>query len=309
MSDGGIGLLVLAIALVIALAGVAQLLSAQSERNALASRSAISQGESRLEQLQGRLDARLRHSRFGSRLALRLTAAGVELGLLGFVLAAGGAALLGFVIARLVLPAWLALVVAAGCVRASWGWVARKQRQRNERFISQLPELARVLSNAASAGLAIRTALDMAAGELDEPAGTEMRFVAEELRIGQSIDGALENLGRRMPSRELGVLVTTIVIQHRTGGSLVTALRDMSDTLEARKDLRREVRTLMSGAVFTSYLVAAMGVGTVVLLNAITPGALHKMTSSFAGQVAFVVAASLYALGFFLIRRTTSIDT
>ena len=52
-----------------------------------------------------------------------------------------------------------------------------------------------------------------------------------------------------------------------------------------------------------------MGIGTVFLLNLIHPGALDEMTSKPLGQVALAVAASLYALGFALIRRTTRIET
>jgi tight adherence protein B len=175
--------------------------------------------------------------------------------------------------------------------------------------VAQLPELARVLSNAASAGLAIRSAVEMAALELDDPAGSELRRVSEELRVGQPIDLALANLEERMPSREVGVLVGTLVIQHRAGGSLVTSLREMSHTLDARQELRREVRTIMAGAVFTSYVVIVMGLGSLLMLNSINPGILDKMTSRPVGQAALGLAAALYSVGFLLIRRTTRIET
>ena len=37
------------------------------------------------------------------------------------------------------------------------------------------------------------------------------------------------------------------------------ALSELAATLDARKDLRREVTTLLSGVVFTSYVVAGVG--------------------------------------------------
>ena len=66
--------------------------------------------------------------------------------------------------------------------------------------------------------------------------------------------------------------MTTLIIQQRAGGDTVRALSELGQTLEARKDLLREIRTMLSGAVFTSYLVAGMGAGTIVLINAISPG-------------------------------------
>ena len=59
--------------------------------------------------------------------------------------------------------------------------------------------------------------------------------------------------------------MTTIIIQQRAGGDTVRALQELGATLEARKDLIREIRTLLSGSVFTSYVVAGIGVATIVL--------------------------------------------
>ena len=71
----------------------------------------------------------------------------------------------------------------------------------------------------------------------------------------------MENLGERLPSRELSVLVTTLAIQQRSGGDLVRALSDMATTLEARRETQREVKTLMAGATATSYVVMFIGGG------------------------------------------------
>jgi tight adherence protein B len=102
--------------------------------------------------------------------------------------------------------------------------------------------------------------------------------------------------------------MTTLVIQQRAGGDTVRALQELSETLEARKDLRREVRTLLAGTVFTSYLVAGMGVATIFLMNVISPGVLRQMTTSVLGIVAFICAGILWAIAFVLIRSTTRLD-
>ena len=141
-----------------------------------------------------------------------------------------------------------------------------------------------------------------------DPGGEELRRVVEELRLGQSIEGALDNLSARLPSREVSVLMTTIVIQQRAGGDTVRALSELAATLDARKDLRREVTTLLSGVVFTSYVVAGVGAGTILLLNFMSPGVTKEMTGSPIGIAGIVVAGALWSLAFVLIRRTTRID-
>ena len=88
-----------------------------------------------------------------------------------------------------------------------------------------------------------------------------------------------------MPSREVAVLVTTLVIQQRAGGDTVSALRDMSETLERRKDLRREIKTILAGALATGYTVAALGVGTLVFMNVISPGIVARMLDGWLGRI------------------------
>jgi tight adherence protein B len=98
------------------------------------------------------------------------------------------------------------------------------------------------------------------------------------------------------------------VIQQRAGGDTVRALSELAGTLEARKDLRREVTTLLSGVVFTSYVVAGIGAGTILLLNFMSPGVTKAMTGSAIGIAGVIVTATLWTLAFVLIRQTTKID-
>ncbi|CAM5561101.1 Tight adherence protein B OS=Streptomyces violarus OX=67380 GN=FHS41_002544 PE=4 SV=1 [Streptomyces violarus] len=67
----------------------------------------------------------------------------------------------------------------------------------------------------------------MAAEELEAPAGEELGKVADQLAIGASMDDALGELADRLPSRELVVLVTTLVLSNRAGGQVVSALRNL----------------------------------------------------------------------------------
>src|SRR5699024_2862842 len=167
------------------------------------------------------------------------------------------------------------------------------------------PGLARVLGNATSAGLARPTAVAMAAEELDGPAGEELARMTESMKLGASFEEAVAELRERMPSRELGVLLATLVVSSRSGGSLVTALRNISSTLEHREETRREVRTTLSETTSTVWALGAMSVGAVFLINAIEPGIMRVMTTSVAGIAVLLVVAALFTLGFVLVNRIT----
>ncbi|MFJ6724496.1 MULTISPECIES: type II secretion system F family protein [unclassified Streptomyces] len=256
----------------------------------------------------GALDRRLRRTGFGRRLELKLTATGLDVtpGEFFAYMLATVAAL--WLIGQATLAPFFGPLAGLLGVWAAWQFLTWQRQKRIERFIGQLPELARILANATHAGLALRTAIGMAAEELEAPAGEELAKVANQLAVGHSLDDALGELADRLPSRELVVLVTTLVLSNRAGGQVVGALRNLTETLEERKETRREVRTQLSQVSMTSYAVPALGVGALFLMNSVEGGTLDRMTGSPLGQAAVIIAFGLYAVGFVLIRRMSRID-
>ncbi|MEV8284628.1 MULTISPECIES: type II secretion system F family protein [Streptomyces] len=256
----------------------------------------------------GAFDRRLRKTTFGKRVERKITVTGLDL-TPGEYLVYMAAGLLGlyFIVGAIFATFFGVLAALAGL----WGgnaFLNWQRVKRTEAFINQLPELTRVLANATQAGLAMRTALVMASEELDNPAGEELRRVADQLAIGHTLEDALDELAERLPSRELVVLVTTLVLSSRAGGQVVTSLRNLTETLEERKETRREVKTVLSQIQVTALAVPLIGLGFLLLINNMTPGALDKMTGATVGQVGTILAFALYAVGYIAIRRMSRIQ-
>ncbi|MFD0268705.1 type II secretion system F family protein [Streptomyces sp. NPDC127106] len=254
------------------------------------------------------VDRRLRTTALGKRIEVKLAVTGLDLtpGEF-FVYMLMSVAGIWLVAASFLAPFFgpVAGLIGLWAADAFLNW---QRARRTERFINQLPELARILANATQAGLALRTAIAIAAEELEAPAGEELSRVADRLAVGHSIEESLGEIAERLPSRELVVLVSTLVLSARAGGALVGSLRNLTVTLEQRKETRREIRTQLSQVTVTAYLVPAIGLGSLLLVNLMMPGALDRMTGAFLGQSAVLVAIGLFTLGFVLIRRLSKID-
>ncbi|MEU6087781.1 type II secretion system F family protein [Streptomyces sp. NPDC047085] len=295
---------------VLAVVGVHTYASGRAQRAALIDRLSLTgpaPASGRRRRFRG-LDRRLRRTALGRRLELRLAATGLDVtpGEFFAYMLATVAAL--WLIGQATLAPFFGPLAGLLGVGAAVQFLNWQRQKRIERFINQLPELARILANATQAGLALRTAIGMAAEELEAPAGEELAKVADQLAIGQSMEDALGELADRLPSRELVVLVTTLVLSNRAGGQVVSALRNLTETLEERKETRREIRTQLSQVTMTSYAVPVLGVGALFLMNGVKDGALDRMTGSPVGQACVIIAFALYAVGFVLIRRMSRID-
>ncbi|MFB7831374.1 MULTISPECIES: type II secretion system F family protein [unclassified Streptomyces] len=261
----------------------------------------------RRRRFQG-VDRRVRRTALGRKLELRIAATGLDITPGEFTVALAATVAVLWTVGQAALSPFFGPICGLLGIWVAMGYLGWQRQKRIEKFINQLPELSRILANATQAGLALRMALSLAADEMEAPAGDELEKVAQQLAVGTSLDDALGELAERLPSRELVVLVTTLVLANRAGGTVVSSLRNLTETLEERKETRREVRTQLSQVSMTAYSVPVIGVGSLLLIDNMQPGALDRMTGSGLGQFAVVAAFALYVVGFIAIRRFSKID-
>ncbi|RYV52222.1 type II secretion system F family protein [Pengzhenrongella frigida] len=298
---------VLLVTLVLAVVAVATLAGNMSRERELAFAGG-SNTERRGVVVRGWLDGWVRRTTWGRRLGALLAGAGLSWGPLGFLVRAGalgaGSVALVYGFVGKIGSAVVLVLVVVGLKK----WLEYRRTKRIEHFIGQLPELARILANSAAAGLAVRRGLELAAREMEEPASGEIEQVVGQLAVGQTLEKAMREMQERLPSRELLVLVQTLVIQSRAGGALGSALSGIAATLDERRELRREVRTAVMGVVFGGYTVIGIALSSVLLLNLISPGALDEMVTNPIGQVALAAAGIFFTAGFWLMGKFTKVD-
>ena len=296
-----------ALAVVLALLGLGDLLAVLSSRRRLIAAVTSRSGANDLPLLE-RYDRLLRSTRIGRNLERELQLAGLDRRPIVILGAATSiAAVSTYLFWTLLAPVLGVAGLAIGIFSVRW-YLRRGRERRREQFIGQLPELARVLANATNAGLSLATSLAIAGDELDEPARSELKRVSTSVMFGSDLASALDELRDRVGSREVAVLVSTLVVASRSGGSLVNSLRDIADTLDARKETRREIRTTLSQSLATGHLIIVLGFGMLFLLNVLHPGTVALMTRNTVGQVALVLSSGLFAAGFLAIRRMTRIE-
>ncbi|MDA2807268.1 type II secretion system F family protein [Nocardiopsis suaedae] len=273
-----------------------------------ASRSALAEVERRANSPFNRFDTWFRNTDIGKKLEIQIARAGMKVPVAVFALMILVTAVVAIIFVGRILAPLFGVLAAVLVGFLFITFLKRREERRREEFIAQLPELARVLSNATQAGLALPTAIAMAADELDDPAGAELQRAAHNMRLGKSFEGAIADMRERMPSREIGVLISTLLIASRSGGALVTALRNISDTLEQRKETRREIRTILSETKGTAWALLTMGILALFGLNALNPGSVEKMLESLIGVGILVAVATLFTVGMVIVQRMTKIN-
>jgi tight adherence protein B len=199
--------------------------------------------------------------------------------------------------------ALLALLVPVGTRQ----WVVRTLARRRNRFAEQLPDALQVISSALRSGHSFAGALAVVVESASEPMKSEMhRVVADEQR-GVPLETSIAVVAERMQNADLEQLGLVAELQREAGGNAAEVVDRVAETVRERFELRRLVKTLTTQGRMSGWIVTALPIVIVVLLEIINPHYLHPMLESLAGTVALVLAALWCVAGSFVIRKIVDI--
>src|SRR5260370_41668499 len=94
----------------------------------------------------------------------------------------------------------------------------------------------------------------------DGPAPTRDEFgrAVREIKLGTSIDVALDRLATRVGTADYGILAHILTVQRRVGGNLPQVLDGLADTVRSRIDVRRQVASLTAQQRLSPWVVGAL---------------------------------------------------
>ncbi|MCL5611352.1 MAG: type II secretion system F family protein [Chloroflexi bacterium] len=170
-------------------------------------------------------------------------------------------------------------------------YVNRQKAKRLSKFNDQLADMINLMVNGLRAGYSTMQAMEAVSKELPSPIADEFRRVVQEMQIGISMEGALENLLRRIPSDDLDFMVTAINVQREVGGNLSEILDTISFTIRERVKIKGEIRVMTSTVRASGTLLSLIPIGLTVVLWFLNPKYLRSFMD--AGLVCAVGAAVL----------------
>jgi tight adherence protein C len=156
-----------------------------------------------------------------------------------------------------------------------WKELRRKLQLRHREILLELPELLSRLTVMVGAGENVLRALQRCArrdGAETHPLYKELRAALDALERGESLAAALDEFGRRCALPEAKLLATTLLLNARRGGAMLTAaLQELSRTLwEKRKAAARtageEASSRLAFPLSVIFLIIMVLVGAPALI-------------------------------------------
>jgi len=181
----------------------------------------------------------------------------------------------------------------------------RKDRRR-QILVEQLPDICRLLANSTRSGMTLNQGIQLVAKEMAEPAKSEFKNLAHELSLGIDFGTAIRALEKRIDNKEFHLFTATLLIQKRAGGNLYAVLDEMSQTLDDRKLLKQEIKTMTAEHKYIAYIVPIIPIFLVLMMNNVVDGFLDALFSGI-GLILFAIFVAGTVATFVIINKITNI--
>jgi tight adherence protein B len=195
------------------------------------------------------------------------------------------------------------LIAAAVCAALPWARVAFARYRRLRAFEKALPHAIDMMARSLRAGHSTAAAIEIMAEGAPEPACSEFREVFRQQNFGLPLRDALMQLLDRVPSQDLRVMVTAIVVQRETGGNLVEVLDRTVQVIRERQRIQGEIRVQTAQGRLTGWILTMLPVVVMALINVMDPGYSKPLLDDPFGHKLLLLCACLILLGAFFINR------
>ncbi len=188
-------------------------------------------------------------------------------------------------------------------------YVKSQQSKRLIKFNDQLPDMLNLMVNGLRAGYSNMQAMESVSKELPPPICDEFRRVVQEMQLGVSMEAALENLLRRIPSDDLDLVITAINVQREVGGNLAEILDTISHTIRERIRVKGEIRVLTTQTLYSGRFLAMMPVFVILILYLLNPEYMKEyLNNGWCGYVPLMCSAGLIISGYFAMNKIAQVE-
>ena len=147
------------------------------------------------------------------------------------------------------------LVIGAGLPHMVVNYFVKK---RTNDFTVKFPDAIELLVRGLRSGLPVTETLSVVAQEVPGPVGEEFKAVVDRIKLGRSMEEALQETADRLNTAEFSFFCITLAIQRETGGNLAETLSNLADVLRKRAQMKLKIKAMSSESKASAYIVGSL---------------------------------------------------
>jgi tight adherence protein B len=186
-------------------------------------------------------------------------------------------------------------------------FVGFAKSRRQKKFADEFSNAIDVIVRGVKSGLPVNECLKIIAAEAPKPVNEEFHQLVEGIRIGLSLEQALNRMYERMPLQEVSFFSIVLMIQQKTGGNLAEALTNLAGVLRGRKLMEGKIKALSAEAKASAMIIGALPFLVMGAVKMSSPEYLDPLFKTKMGNFILLGAGTWMALGIFVMKKMMKI--
>ena len=136
--------------------------------------------------------------------------------------------------------------------------VKRAINKRTAQFTAKFADAIELLVRGLRSGLPVTETLGVVASEVPGPVGEEFKLITDRIKVGRTMEDALQDTADRLDMAEFSFFCITLAIQRETGGNLAETLSNLADVLRKRSQMKLKIKAMSSESKASAYIVGSL---------------------------------------------------
>ena len=136
--------------------------------------------------------------------------------------------------------------------------ISKLIKKRLAKFTARFPDAIELMVRGLRSGLPISETMGVVADEIPGPVAIEFRSVTDKMKIGRSMEAALQESADRLGTPEFQFFVISLAIQRETGGNLAETLSNLAEVLRKRAQMKLKIKAMSSESKASAWIVGAL---------------------------------------------------
>ncbi len=181
-------------------------------------------------------------------------------------------------------------------------------KKRTDAFTSKFPDAIELLVRGLRSGLPVTETIGVIAQEIPGPVGEEFKLVGDRIKLGRTMEDALQETADRLDTPEFSFFVITLAIQRETGGNLAETLSNLADVLRKRAQMKLKIRAMSSESKASAYIVGSLPFIVFVLITWVNPEYVGKFFTDERLIVAGIGGIIWMSIGAFIMAKMVNFE-
>jgi len=175
-------------------------------------------------------------------------------------------------------------------------------------FNAKFPDAIELLVRGLRSGLPVSETMGVVAGEVPGPVGVEFRAVADKMKIGRTMDAALQDTADRLGTPEFQFFVITLAIQRETGGNLAETLSNLASVLRQRMQMKLKISAMSSESKASAYIIGSLPFIVFGLIYSMNPAYLDDFFTDQRLMITGIGGMVWMSIGAFVMRQMINFE-